>query len=773
MFKPGRRNLFVLAVSGLATLLMSPAAVPAFDLHFDYTSFETGFGQAQFDVLNYPSINGNYMMTSTDNHRPEMVANGNNLAQFYNNFLADYNTQHRNNAIDAIAEADAIHQYTLRNSTKNGPRPTWLILNELSASLWPPNAGPPGNSVYRSWVIDCVTRLHEHYGYDVVTYSPFQNPGANDASWEALAEVSYIGIECYLSGTEVWNSGSDYASRLNWAQAQYQASKNSYLNRGVPANKLFVSEHFANNNATFTDNQGNVLNTGWGRAGLAPAAAWDSVIQIRQDAMLNVGFAGFLAYNWGGNAMGVTQAEQIQHEYYYRSRRVLPTQKPQWLSNSAINVGGATIPLSWSQPLNWLGGVPNASGAEANFWRTLTANRTITLDGNKTIGKLSFDSPFSYTVSPGTGGSLLFNNSGAATLTSNQGAHTIGVNVQLISDLSAAVNAATVTINGSISGAGGLTKSGVGALLLNGSNTYAGATRISAGALRAGATLNTPGAAITIDANGAFEATGAVQRAIVNNGVVKGPTAAGQQLRLTGQASGAGDYAGNVAFAGGFRPGDLAASIALANAIFEPTSTIELQIGGLAEGTQFDHLEVSGQLTLGGELAVSLIGGFTPQAGDSFNLFDWTSVSGSFGSIALPALSGLAWDDSQLHSTGILSVVYAVDFNRDGNVDGVDLATWSNGFGASGSATHAQGDSDGDRDVDGADFLVWQRQLGRTSEVGAIDAVPEPTPPTLGLLAAAGLALIQRGRRRLRRYGGDNREPASNGMILATPVAAS
>jgi hypothetical protein len=42
-------------------------------------------------VLKYPSIHGNYMMTSTDNHRPEMVAHGNALAQFYNNFSADYN----------------------------------------------------------------------------------------------------------------------------------------------------------------------------------------------------------------------------------------------------------------------------------------------------------------------------------------------------------------------------------------------------------------------------------------------------------------------------------------------------------------------------------------------------------------------------------------------------------------------------------------------------------------------------------------------------------
>ena len=70
-----------------------PAAAPAYDLHFDYTSFENSTGkhfqQAQFNVLNYPSINGNYMMTSTDNHRPEMVANGNALAEFYSNCNAD------------------------------------------------------------------------------------------------------------------------------------------------------------------------------------------------------------------------------------------------------------------------------------------------------------------------------------------------------------------------------------------------------------------------------------------------------------------------------------------------------------------------------------------------------------------------------------------------------------------------------------------------------------------------------------------------------------
>jgi len=149
----------------------------------------------------------------------------------------------------------------------------------------------------------------------------------------------------------------------------------------VPEDRIFVSEHFANNNTHMDD--GTPIN--WGRAGMASATDWDTVIQIRQDAMYAVGFDGFLAYNWGGNGMGVTVAEQIQHEYWYRTRLVLPSQQPQWLCDTSININGTVIPLSWSQQLNWLGGVPNAPGAIANFYRTNTASRTITLDGSKTV----------------------------------------------------------------------------------------------------------------------------------------------------------------------------------------------------------------------------------------------------------------------------------------------------------------------------------------------------------------------------------------------------
>src|SRR5688572_23859668 len=449
---------------------LSFAIVPvarATDLSFDYTSFETGFGQAQFDVLNYPSINGNYMMTSTDNHRPEMVANNNALAQFYNNFNADYNHPTAERRTPA-QEAAHIDTYTRNNSTKNGPRPEWLILNEISASQWQLNPGVPSLSKHRTWVIDTVTLLNDVYGYKVITYSPYETVGtANAPSWQALAAKSYVAIESYQSGTEVWNSGANSASRLAWVQGKYQSSKNTYLAAGVPESRLFISEHFANNNATYVDNQGVTRTTGWGRAGLASAADWDTVLQLRQDAIYNVGFEGFLAYNWGGNAMGVTQAEQLQHEYFYRSRLALRSQQPQWLSDSAINVNGTVIPLSWGQPLNWIGGVPNGPGAVANFYRTNTAARTVTLDGDKTAGVVTFNSPSSYTISPGTGGTLTLAAGASPPVVSvAQGSHTIAANVHLQSHSTFAVNAGTLTISGAVSGAGSLTKNGAGTLAL-------------------------------------------------------------------------------------------------------------------------------------------------------------------------------------------------------------------------------------------------------------------------------------------------------------------
>ena len=66
---------------------------------------------------------------------------------------------------------------------------------------------------------------------------------------------------------------------------------------------------------------------------------------------------------------------------------------------------------------------------------------------------------------------------------------------------------------------------------------------------------------------------------------------------------------------------------------------------------------VSGLLTFGGTLNVNNVGA-TLLDGDTFNLFDWGTTSGTFDAVNLPGLdSGLTWDDSELYTSGTITVV--------------------------------------------------------------------------------------------------------------------
>ena len=88
------------------------------------------------------------------------------------------------------------------------------------------------------------------------------------------------------------------------------------------------------------------------------------------------------------------------------------------------------------------------------------------------------------------------------------------------------------------------------------------------------------------------------------------------------------------------------------------TSSLTLELGGLLLGGQYDHLNVGGTFTEDGALDVVLYSGFAPHFGDTFDLFDAGSISGSFDDVNLPPLPGdLTWDDSRLASSGTLRVV--------------------------------------------------------------------------------------------------------------------
>jgi hypothetical protein len=96
-------------------------------------------------------------------------------------------------------------------------------------------------------------------------------------------------------------------------------------------------------------------------------------------------------------------------------------------------------------------------------------------------------------------------------------------------------------------------------------------------------------------------------------------------------------------------------------------------------------------------------------------------------------------------SINVSAPVESGDFNSDGAVNGLDLAIWKSGFGATGAAAlKSAGNADGDGDVDGRDFLIWQRG-GSPSASVSVASVPEPA--SIALLSVASLVAMLHARR--------------------------
>ncbi|MES2476101.1 MAG: hypothetical protein V4640_09985 [Verrucomicrobiota bacterium] len=91
------------------------------------------------------------------------------------------------------------------------------------------------------------------------------------------------------------------------------------------------------------------------------------------------------------------------------------------------------------------------------------------------------------------------------------------------------------------------------------------------------------------------------------------------------------------------------------------TGETRLRIGGTGAG-QFNRIAVSGALTAGGKLTVALEAGFVPALGQTFDLFDFASFSGSFATLNFPPLAaGLAWDPTQLSVNGTLRILKPIE----------------------------------------------------------------------------------------------------------------
>ena len=210
-----------------------------------------------------------------------------------------------------------------------------------------------------------------------------------------------------------------------------------------------------------------------------------------------------------------------------------------------------------------------------------------------------------------------------------------------------------------------------------------------------------------------------------------------------GDVDGAGTFTGTgtVNFEGDLNPGNSAAAVSFSgDVVFGPEATLQIELGGAAPG-EYDQIQVAGELTLGGALELSLIDGFTPSAGQTFDILNWGSLTGAFSSVVVPSQDGLTWDTSQL-STGMISVAVTGlpgDYNQNGVVDAADYTVWRDTLG---SSTNLTADGDGSNTIDAGDRTVWQANFGATLGSGANEAAAVPEPAPLVLLALGGLFAV-------------------------------
>ena len=234
---------------------------------------------------------------------------------------------------------------------------------------------------------------------------------------------------------------------------------------------------------------------------------------------------------------------------------------------------------------------------------------------------------------------------------------------------------------------------------------------------------------------------------IVHNGT-EIRASAGSSIVYFGAISGSGPFTGpgTHTFEGNLLPGNSAGVMSFeGDVVFGPFSTLTMEIGGTTQGTEFDFLDVAGDIALSGTLDLQFVDSFLPTAGDTFEIIAAASVIDTFDTVNLPALpGGLLWFVNYGATSVELVTTFGADFDEDGEVDDLDLAAWESGLGSD-SAVHTDGDANADTFVNGFDFLAWQRQFGvGGAPLAAATSVPEPSAC---LLAVFGLVTLLVSRR--------------------------
>jgi autotransporter-associated beta strand protein len=364
----------------------------------------------------------------------------------------------------------------------------------------------------------------------------------------------------------------------------------------------------------------------------------------------------------------------------------------------------------WATLGDWSGAPPQTAGDTANFTSAITANATVKLAANWSVGTINFANSHSYTLGPGTGGTLTMDNgANSAAINVTQGSHFITAPVVLNSTTVATIGAGdSLQISSAISGAGGLTVAGSGTAVLSGTNSYTGATTVSG----------------NLSITKAVSLPAATALSIQSGGDVALATNIGQVTVKSISAVGTGklDLANNhliINYGSGADPiSSIAALIKSGYAagkwngpgIDSSAAAVDAGYGlGYADGTDGDVAGLSsGQV----EIKFTLLG--DANLDGEVNGADFTLMAANFN------LSGRVWDQG--------------DFNYDGDVNGSDFVLLADNFNQFASQS----------DVDQADLNALDTFAAANGI--SLASIPEPSMAEMLLPISACATLLVRRR---------------------------
>ena len=398
---------------------------------------------------------------------------------------------------------------------------------------------------------------------------------------------------------------------------------------GYPAHAL-IGAADANANVTINSQAGITLNRGGGGAGLGDALIGSATLGGTVILKAGLGGAGNLALNDGivltsGNATLQAAAGQITQStgsVLVGGTTTLVGGSASLASGSnnfvgAVNFTGSNLSISDANALT-LGAV-NASNLTVNAGSIGQNSSGIVVSGTTTL------SASSITLNSGANdfGTVVVSSPGNVSLTDTNaisiGASSVGGTFDVFAPSTSFLNGFSAN---NYTFSGGTYSLAAGTYNLGGTTTVAGPATVTA----SGATINAAGGTINV-------------AGVLDSGT-SSLTAGTLNILAGGTLKGTGTIVGNVnnsagTVAPGASPGILTIT---GNYVQGPSGTLDMQIGGLIAGSDYDQLVVSGNASLGGTLNSSLINSFIPPAGSTFTLVQASGgLSGTFNTINQPA----------------------------------------------------------------------------------------------------------------------------------------